>query len=283
MTNERPSGNLRQDYRLLDADEIRQGFEGVKPGWAMGSFYPVGDLQHSNEFEIKEWDRTKIRSDWADHVEIDREYIVLLQGILTVVLGRHAASGIEELAAIEVRQGQRIILRAGVWRKFHGTDDVMGVTIRTSPNAHSAERLERYRSITEHWKHADQIRQWLLYNSLMVSSVLVAAWSALYAQHISSVPLFALVALGCVTSIAWLSIVRRASGYYDMYENDARAAEKEMLRPLHWPFHRRAEYRSDQTNGDTFKFSHLTQVVPVVFFVFYVVAFYLSIERALSP
>ena len=132
-------------FMLLDVDDIRQGFRDVRPGWAMGSFYPESDVRHSKDFEIKEWDRTTIQTDWRNHANLGSEYISVLQGVLTVILGSHAVDGkgIEQHSAIEVRSGQRLVLKRGVWRKFTGTDEVKGVSIRKSPDASSVECVDR--------------------------------------------------------------------------------------------------------------------------------------------
>jgi hypothetical protein len=272
---------MASDYILLEANDIRRGFDGVKPGWIMGSpFYAVDDLRHSYDFEIKEWDKSSIRAEWTNHADQGSEYIAILNGVLTVSLGRQLPKGIELESNIEVQSGQRIILREGIWRRFAGTDDVKGITIRKSADTGRTERLERYRSTTEHWTHTDQIRQWLLYNMLMASSVLVLGWSALYVYANSSAFLLvSLSVLGMICSAAWWLIVRRASGYFYMYEKAARDIERGMQGTAEWPFHQRLKFNSDETNGNKFKFAYLSQMIPLVFGTFYLVAFAYSIAR----
>jgi mannose-6-phosphate isomerase-like protein (cupin superfamily) len=119
-------------YMLLDAADIRNGLAETKPGWVMGSFVPMDDPRFSREFEVKEWDLRSMRRDWRDGMECGNEYIAVLDGRLTVILGRLAQDGrtmgVEK--EIELGPDQRIIIAPGIWRSFRATENVKALTIR---------------------------------------------------------------------------------------------------------------------------------------------------------
>jgi mannose-6-phosphate isomerase-like protein (cupin superfamily) len=119
-------------FILMSAEDIRNGIGDSSPGWVMGSFVAAGDLRHCDEFEIKEWDLRTMRRDWRNGEECGPEYIAVLDGTLTIVLGR-AGEGQEivEDREIEVATNQRVILAPGVWRKLKATDDIKGLTVRS--------------------------------------------------------------------------------------------------------------------------------------------------------
>jgi len=117
---------------LFDAGDIRNGLDDTNAGWVMGSFITAGDLRRCEDFEIKEWDLRTMRRDWRNGEECGTEYIAVLDGVLTVFLGRPGKDGktIEEERRIEVGTDQRILLARGVWRKLKGTHNVKGLTVR---------------------------------------------------------------------------------------------------------------------------------------------------------
>jgi len=119
-------------FMLMNADDIRNGIGDSSPGWVMGSFVAAEDLRHCDEFEIKEWDLRTMRRDWRNGEECGPEYIAVLEGTLTIVLGR-AGKGkdVIEDREVEVATNQRIILAAGVWRKLKASDDIKGLTVRS--------------------------------------------------------------------------------------------------------------------------------------------------------
>ncbi len=121
-----------QRFLLMRAEDIRNGIGDTDPGWVMGSFVKPGDLRHCDDFEIKEWDLRTMRSDWRNGEECGAEYIAVLDGTLTVVLGR-AGEGQEiiEDQEVEVPANQRIIIAPGVWRKLKASDDIKGLTVRS--------------------------------------------------------------------------------------------------------------------------------------------------------
>jgi len=121
-----------EGYLLLDAADIRDGLAGTKPGWAMGSFVPIDNPRFSREFEVKEWDLRTMRRDWRDGMDCGNEYIAVLEGVLTVILGRLTEDGwtIAVEKEIELGPEQRIILAPGLWRSFRATKDVKALTIR---------------------------------------------------------------------------------------------------------------------------------------------------------
>jgi hypothetical protein len=121
-----------EGYMLLDAADVRNGLAGTKPGWVMGSFVAVDDPRFSREFEVKEWDLRSMRRDWRDGTDCGNEYIAVLDGVLTVILGRLGEDGrtVEVEKEIELRPDQRIILAPGAWRSFRATEDVKALTVR---------------------------------------------------------------------------------------------------------------------------------------------------------
>ncbi len=123
----------RKDFLIFSIEAIRDGIAnpGIKPGWAMGPFYPRTDLRFSQEFEIKEWNHNEIQPEWNNHLKIGSEYISVTRGKLIVILGRVSKDGsIEEYDRVEVMAGHCIILQPGLWRKFEGTLEVIGTSIR---------------------------------------------------------------------------------------------------------------------------------------------------------
>ena len=119
-------------FMVLSAADIRRGIGDTKPGWVMGSFVEADDLRYCEDFEIKEWDLRAMRREWRNGGDCGTEYIAVLEGVLTVVLGRLAADGttVEEDETIDVRPDQRIVLARGVWRKLRATENVKGITVR---------------------------------------------------------------------------------------------------------------------------------------------------------
>jgi hypothetical protein len=119
-------------YMLLDAADIRNGLTGTKPGWAMGSFVAIDDPRFSREFEVKEWDLRSMRRDWRDGRDCGNEYIAVLDGVLTVILGRLGKDGrtVEVEKEIELGPDQRIIIMPGTWRSFRATENVKALTAR---------------------------------------------------------------------------------------------------------------------------------------------------------
>jgi hypothetical protein len=127
-----PEKSQSEGYLLLDAADARNGLAGTKPGWVMGSFVDIDDPRFSREFEVKEWDLRSMRRDWRDGTDCGNEYIAVLDGMLTVVLGRLGEDGrtVEIEKEIELRPDQRIILAPGVWRSFRASADVKALTVR---------------------------------------------------------------------------------------------------------------------------------------------------------
>jgi hypothetical protein len=126
------NGSQGDAYMLLDAADIRNGLAGIKPGWVMGSFVAADDPRFSRDFEVKEWDLRSMRRDWRDGTDCGNEYIVVLDGMLTVILGRLAQDGwtVHVEREIELGADQRIILAPGIWRSFRATENVKAITIR---------------------------------------------------------------------------------------------------------------------------------------------------------
>lgn len=275
------------DYLVRAVSAIRQGGVAsngalIKPGWAMGEFYATDELAFSGDFEVKEWDSTLVRKEWADHATNGPEYISVTCGTLTVVGGERRGDGlVGELDRVAVGPGFSVVLRPGFLRRFECTSDAAGVSVRRPTNVTRGVNMderrtqdldEQYRALTEHWKHTDQIRQLLLYNFLMASTILAAAWGLLYtASSKPGILLKALSALGVILSLLWFCVAIRATGYYDMYEAEARRVEDRLPEPDAWPFHARASYRDNfpRVFGQRIRAATITSGVPILFLVFF--------------
>jgi hypothetical protein len=98
----------------------------------MGSFVAIDDPRFSREFEVKEWDLRSMRRDWRDGRDCGNEYIAVLDGVLTVILGRLGKDGrtVEVEKEIELGPDQRIIIMPGTWRSFRATENVKALTAR---------------------------------------------------------------------------------------------------------------------------------------------------------
>jgi len=280
---------MLRNHLVRSVSDIRRGVfpdtrVTIRAGWAMGPFYPPDELPFTADFEVKEWDAALVRKSWDDHVSSGPEYISVTRGTLTIV-GGDAVGGTEhpvERERLDVAAGSSIVLRPGYWRRFECTPDAAGLSIRlparifTEGSAMSEGRAtnleERYKAFTEHWKHTDQIRQLLLYNFLMASTILVAGWGVLYAMPVKpSVLLKALSILGVVLALLWLIIARRSTGYYNMYEAEARQIERDFVDPQRWPFHARAGFRANLPGAleGRIRAVAITAGVPLLFLVFF--------------
>ena len=131
MSNE--DGNIvDQHFLIMNVADIRNGMGDSSPGWVVGSFIKAGDLRHCEDFEIKEWDRRTMRRDWRNGEECGPEYIAVLDGTLTILLGRgNGGQEIAEDREVEITKDQRIILAPGVWRKLRATNNIKGLTVRS--------------------------------------------------------------------------------------------------------------------------------------------------------
>lgn len=128
------------NYLVMSVADIVTGRAdpSVRPGWAMGSFYAPADLRFSTAFEIKNWDAPGVQAEWRNHLDSGSEYIYVVRGTLAVILGRVAdgTDAVVEIERVLVTAGQVIVLRAGQWRRFEPTDDVLGVTVRAANKPH---------------------------------------------------------------------------------------------------------------------------------------------------
>jgi len=149
-------------------------------------------------------------------------------------------------------------------------------------------RLSIQQAATDHWTHADQIRQTLLYNFLMASTILLLAWATVFAaagnHSWRQCVLGLLSAAGAVLSLVWVAFGIRASGYAAMYEKTGLHAEKALPMPQIWPFHRRVSHRGTLKAQKGFEGlgrlapSHLViPGVPLLFFCVYAALFFISL------
>jgi hypothetical protein len=258
-----------QRFLVMAVEEIRNGEanKGTQAGWAVGPWFQPTNIRRAERFEVKEWNSNQIQSEWRDHSAAGIEYITVKQGTLIVILGQaDDAKVVSEDQRIPVPANYCIVLSAGVWRRFEGDPDVQGVSVRSPLDARqSVDLVERYRAITEHWKHTDQVRQWLLYNFLLAMSVLVLAWATIISsKDVHALIPASLTVLGILVSLLWIHVVRRASAYYEMYEQDARGVERQIRDSENWPFHKRRVFQ-----GSWLPFKHAIQLLPLLFLVFF--------------
>src|SRR5437867_9570243 len=80
-------------YLVRAVSDIRRGSASIEPGWAMGPFYSTKELAFTSDFEVKEWDSTLVRKQWAGQAAHGSEYITVTCGTLTVIGGERSADG----------------------------------------------------------------------------------------------------------------------------------------------------------------------------------------------
>jgi len=133
-----------------------------------------------------------------------------------------------------------------------------------------------YERTTQHWAHAEQIRWTLLYNYLMASTILLLAWSTIFAGSCTGkrLVLIALSASGVFLSLLWVALGARATGFVTMYEEIGRAAELALGVPG-GPFAKAHQHRSS-IRGASFKQIawaapswFVLRCVPLLFFALY--------------
>jgi hypothetical protein len=131
MSANNDSGKEKR-FVWMSAADIRNGIGNTSPGWVMGSFVEAGDLRHCEDFEIKEWDIRTMRTEWRSGDDCGTEYIAVLEGVLSVIVGRLGADGVtvEEDTTVEVGREERILLARGVWRKLRAGQNIKGLTVR---------------------------------------------------------------------------------------------------------------------------------------------------------
>jgi hypothetical protein len=125
----------KADFLLLPINEVRTGKAngGMRPGWAVGPFYPAGDPRFCAAFEVKEWNFPLIQRQWKSHPGTGIEYVAVKRGTLIVELGRSSKSGeISPVKRIEVPAGHSLVLRPGLWRRYDGSPDVEGISVRAA-------------------------------------------------------------------------------------------------------------------------------------------------------
>ncbi|HEX9431078.1 MAG TPA: hypothetical protein VF944_11945 [Candidatus Bathyarchaeia archaeon] len=136
------------DYLLRSVLEIRTGDAGsrtgpsrVRPGWAMGPFYPGEELAFTDAFELKDWDHTLVQQGWNSHIDNGPEYISVTRGSLTVICGvlnSHEQSPLER-ESFDVPAGFSVVLRPGLWRRFTCTPDATGISVRRPAHSRAHE------------------------------------------------------------------------------------------------------------------------------------------------
>lgn len=287
------------NYSIRNLEDLRQGriessIGQIRPGWAMGPFYAADEIAFTRDFEIKEWDANLVRETWSNHVHNGPEYISVTIGMLTVICGEctNDTDPPVETERFDVSAGFSVILRPNFWRRYECTPETIGISVRCPKRNETRETdirggilapniIEQYKLFTEHWKHADQVRQMLLNNFLMISTILVAGWGLLYSQphEILSMKLIliTLSVMGLLLSLLWYCITLRASGYYNMYENEARVVEDLLPNSEHWPFNSRVMFRDrvQQIFGLRIRAATIISCVPLLFYLFFLLTAFL--------
>jgi hypothetical protein len=95
-----------------------------------------------------------------------------------------------------------------------------------------------YQTASQQWTHAEQIRWTLLYNYLMASTILLLAWSAVFAPSDHSFEKAVVLALlafaGISLSALWVALGLRATGFVRRYA--AAGCERSRTHQSHWYF-----------------------------------------------
>ena len=282
---------MKLDYLVRSASEIRRldstGRAIDRRGWAMGPFYDPDELPYSRHFEVKEWDANTVQRDWRNHEANGPEYISVTCGTLTVIGGCANDKQPSERERIEVGAGTTIVLRPGFLRRFECSSDACGLAVRApapSSAAALAELAGLYEAFTDHWKHTDQVRQLLLYNFLMAGTILVAGWGVLYASSPRPHTLVRLLSvMGVAMSALWVLVALRSTGYYDMYETQARERESTFASPEAWPFHRRQRFRHEARWWIRLPAVGITTGVPLLFMAFFAISCWFAFQPRAAP
>ena len=89
-----------------------------------------------------------------------------------------------------------------------------------------------YQIVAQHWAHSEQIRWTLLYNFLVASTILLLAWSTIFASTTYPKGRTAVLILFCLAgfslSVVWTALGSRGSSFVDMYSGLGRRLEVEI-------------------------------------------------------
>jgi hypothetical protein len=150
-----------------------------------------------------------------------------------------------------------------------------------------------YQTASQQWTHAEQLRWTLLYNYLMASTILLLAWSAVFASADHSSEKAAVLALlafaGTGLSALWVALGLRATGFVRKYASAGRDLEAAMIQaagitPPNSPFTVAAQHReaiAGLARGASSAVVLL--VVPTVFLFIYIVLVWVSFGQSDQP
>ena len=149
--------------------------------------------------------------------------------------------------------------------------------------------ITSYQAVNQHWTHAEQERWSILYNFLMASTILLLAWSAIYASENSWkwIALISFSFVGFLTSIMWLMIGARVNKFIKRYGELGEKIEEKLKLYEYGPFYCGQKIRADENvskkSESIFEFlsfsissSFFVLAVPILFVLVYIVLFILS-------
>ncbi len=149
-----------------------------------------------------------------------------------------------------------------------------------------------YQTASQQWSHAEQIRWTLLYNYLMASTILLLAWSAVFASSCSREKAIVLVLLslgGAGLSGLWVALGLRATGFVRKYAEAGLTLEAGFIKatgisPPNAPFAVAREHR-EQVTGLARRASSavVLWIVPTVFLLIYVGLVWVSVRDIGTP
>ncbi len=148
-------------YLVMSVEDIREGLpdSSVRPGWAVGAFLPIDHMRFIRDFEVKEWNVSGIQRNWKSNENSGIEYVSVTNGKLVVILGDEVKKDhVIETERVEVSEGHSILLKPGVWRKYEGTPEVTGLTVRAPDRKDDRAKLdERFKHYVDLYNSIDKI------------------------------------------------------------------------------------------------------------------------------
>jgi hypothetical protein len=146
-----------------------------------------------------------------------------------------------------------------------------------------ASPVTLYQTASQHWAHAEQVRWTSLYNFLMAVTLLLLAWAAIYSGgHSNTIPrkltLSLFAGAGCLTSVLWIGLSERASGFVAAYTECARKLELLLSVDLQGPFQVAYLHRKHISGIASLAQSRrVALIVPAIFTILFLVLFVISI------
>lgn len=150
-----------------------------------------------------------------------------------------------------------------------------------------------YQTASQQWAHAEQIRWTLLYNYLMASTILLLAWSAVFASSDHSFEKAVVLALLAVGGIAlsalWVALGLRATGFVRRYAAAGGDLEAELIKatgisPPNSPFAVASRHREVITGLARGASSAIVLwIVPTVFLFIYIALLWVSFGQFVQP